>query len=54
MSLKGVTDPEDYFAQLPWGRPLALDEVAGACIELATAAHWSYITGQIHPLGAVR
>ncbi|MET8616097.1 SDR family NAD(P)-dependent oxidoreductase [Streptomyces misionensis] len=54
MTLKGVTDPEDYFAQLPWGRPLALDEVAGACIELATAAHWSYVTGQIYPLGAVR
>jgi NAD(P)-dependent dehydrogenase (short-subunit alcohol dehydrogenase family) len=54
MALKGVTDPEGYFAQLPWGRPLALDEVAGACIEVATAAHWSYVTGQVYPLGAVR
>ncbi|MFI2204763.1 SDR family NAD(P)-dependent oxidoreductase [Streptomyces sp. NPDC020192] len=54
MALKGVTDPDSYFAQLPWGRPLTLDEVAGACIELATAAHWSYTTGQIYPLGAVR
>ncbi|MDN3260832.1 SDR family oxidoreductase [Streptomyces sp. CSDS2] len=54
MALKGVTDPDAYFAQLPWGRPLALDEVAAACIELAAAAHWSYVTGQIYPLGALR
>ncbi|MEU8542936.1 SDR family oxidoreductase [Streptomyces sp. NPDC048717] len=54
MALKGVTDPVEYFARLPWGRPLVLDEVAAACIELATAAHWSYVTGQIYPLGALR
>ncbi|WP_171053372.1 SDR family NAD(P)-dependent oxidoreductase [Streptomyces marianii] len=54
MALKGVTDPDEYFAQLPWGRPLALDEVAAACIEFATAAHWSYVTGQVYPLGALR
>ncbi|MFF3128355.1 SDR family NAD(P)-dependent oxidoreductase [Streptomyces sp. NPDC057908] len=52
MALKGVTDPDAYYTQLPWGRPLALHEVATTCIELATAAHWSYATGQIYPLGA--
>ncbi|MGP3950920.1 SDR family NAD(P)-dependent oxidoreductase [Streptomyces sp. 7N604] len=52
MALKGVTDPDAYYTQLPWGRPLALDEVAATCIELATAAHWSYATGQIYPLAA--
>ncbi len=52
MALKGVTDTDTYYKQLPWGRPLALDEVAATCIELATAAHWSYATGQIFPLGA--
>jgi NAD(P)-dependent dehydrogenase (short-subunit alcohol dehydrogenase family) len=54
MALKGVTDPDGYLARLPWGRPLTLDEVAAACIELATASHWSYATGQVYPLGAVR
>ncbi|MFD7497750.1 SDR family NAD(P)-dependent oxidoreductase [Streptomyces sp. NPDC059832] len=52
MTLKGVTDPDTHYKQLPWGRPLALDEVAAACIDLATAPHWSYVTGQIYPLGA--
>ncbi|MFD7614387.1 SDR family NAD(P)-dependent oxidoreductase [Streptomyces sp. NPDC059828] len=54
MALKGVTDPEAYAAQLPWGRALALDEVAAVCVELATAAHWSYASGQVYPLQAVR
>ncbi|MEU7031492.1 SDR family oxidoreductase [Streptomyces sp. NPDC046275] len=53
MALKGVTDPDAYYAQLPWGRPLTLDEVASTCIELATGPHWAYTTGHIYPLGAV-
>lgn len=52
MALKGVTDPGAYFEQLPWGRPLSLDEVAATCIDLATAEQWSYATGQVYPLGA--
>ncbi|MFF8917854.1 SDR family NAD(P)-dependent oxidoreductase [Streptomyces sp. NPDC014735] len=52
MTLKGVTDPDAYYTQLPWGRPLSLDEVAATCIDLATADQWSYATGQIYPLGA--
>ncbi|MFD4525538.1 SDR family oxidoreductase [Streptomyces sp. NPDC058470] len=52
LSLKGVTDPDAYYEQLPWGRPLSLDEVAATCIDLATAEQWSYATGQVYPLGA--
>ncbi|MFF4285605.1 SDR family NAD(P)-dependent oxidoreductase [Streptomyces sp. NPDC001633] len=52
MALKGVTDLERYYRELPWGRPLRLDEVAAACIELATAPQWAYATGQTYPLGA--
>ncbi|RKT02923.1 NAD(P)-dependent dehydrogenase (short-subunit alcohol dehydrogenase family) [Streptomyces sp. 3211.6] len=50
MALKGVTDKWSYFGGLPWGRPLSLEEVATACIDLATAPHWSYATGQVYPL----
>ncbi|MFE5302153.1 SDR family NAD(P)-dependent oxidoreductase [Streptomyces sp. NPDC056632] len=53
MALKGVTDPDAYYAQLPWGRPLTLGEVAHACIDLATGPQWAYATGHIYPLGAV-
>lgn len=52
MSLKGVTDPATYYAQLPWGRALTLEEAAATCIDLATAKHWAYATGQIYRLGA--
>ncbi|MGW0770820.1 SDR family NAD(P)-dependent oxidoreductase [Streptomyces sp. NPDC002676] len=52
MALKGVTDPDAYLEQLPWGRPLSLDEVATTCIDLATAEQWSYATGQVYPLEA--
>ncbi|MDX2394098.1 SDR family oxidoreductase [Streptomyces sp. DK15] len=52
MAAKGVTDPETYLAALPWGRPLTLDEVAGACIDLATAPQWAYASGQVFPLQA--
>ncbi|MFG2986236.1 SDR family NAD(P)-dependent oxidoreductase [Streptomyces sp. NPDC048258] len=50
MALKGVTDPDAYYKGLPWGRPLALDEVATACIDLATASQWRYASGQVYPL----
>ncbi|MBF9071865.1 SDR family NAD(P)-dependent oxidoreductase [Streptacidiphilus fuscans] len=50
MRLKGVTDPDSYYQQLPWGRPLSLSEVAQVCIDINTAAHWSYATGQVYPL----
>ena len=52
MSLKGVTDPESYYRELPWGRPLSLGEVANACINITTAPQWAYATGQTYPLGA--
>ncbi|MBL1101920.1 SDR family NAD(P)-dependent oxidoreductase [Streptomyces coffeae] len=50
LKLKGVTDQDRYYTELPWGRPLSLDEVARVCIDLATARHWRYATGQIYPL----
>ncbi|MEV6332673.1 SDR family oxidoreductase [Streptomyces sp. NPDC051909] len=53
MALKGVTDPDAYYAQLPCGRPLTLDEVAAACIDLATAPQRACTTGHVYPLGAV-
>ncbi|MGW2331620.1 SDR family NAD(P)-dependent oxidoreductase [Streptomyces sp. NPDC001700] len=52
MGLKGVTAPKGYYRELPWGRPLSLDEVAAACIDIATAPQWAYATGQTYPLGA--
>ncbi|WP_063728822.1 SDR family NAD(P)-dependent oxidoreductase [Streptomyces sp. RTd22] len=52
MSLKGVTDPESYYRELPWARPLSLDEVAAVCIDIATTPQWAYATGQTYPLGA--
>ncbi|MEU5811555.1 SDR family oxidoreductase [Streptomyces sp. NPDC047718] len=50
MALKGVTDPVSYFDGLPWNRALELEEVATACIDLATAPQWRYASGQVYPL----
>lgn len=42
LALKGVTDVEDYYRALPWGRPLTTTEVAGVAVEIATAPHWRF------------
>lgn len=46
LKLKGVTEPSDYYAGLPWGRALRPREVARVAYEVATSAHWDYMTGQ--------
>jgi NAD(P)-dependent dehydrogenase (short-subunit alcohol dehydrogenase family) len=52
LTRKGVTDRAAYYAALPWGRPLSRQEVAAVALDIATAPHWRYATGQIFPLSA--
>jgi NAD(P)-dependent dehydrogenase (short-subunit alcohol dehydrogenase family) len=47
LALKGVTNVEDYYRALPWGRPLTPAEVAAVAVEIATAPHWRYASGQV-------
>jgi 3-oxoacyl-[acyl-carrier protein] reductase len=47
LALKGVTNVEDYYRALPWGRPLSSSEVAAVAVEIATAPHWRYASGQV-------
>lgn len=47
LALKGVTNVDDYYRALPWGRPLTTAEVAGVAVEIATASHWRYASGQV-------
>lgn len=54
LARKGVTDVEQYYQQLPFGRALTTEEVAVIAVEIATAPHWRYATGQtvrlaVHP-----
>lgn len=44
---KGVTNVEEYYGALPWGRPLSSAEVAAVAVEIATAPHWRYASGQV-------
>jgi len=46
LALKGVSNPTDYYPTLPWGRPLTTSEVAAVAVEIATAPHWRYASGQ--------
>jgi 3-oxoacyl-[acyl-carrier protein] reductase len=47
LALKGVPSIEDYYRGLPWGRPLSPTEVASVVVEIATAPHWRYASGQV-------
>lgn len=47
LARKGVTNLDDYYRSLPWGRPLAPAEVGGVAVEIATAPHWRYASGQV-------
>ncbi len=47
LALKGVSNVEDYYRTLPWGRPLSPHEVAAVAVEIATAPHWRYASGQV-------
>ncbi|PPJ25636.1 MULTISPECIES: SDR family NAD(P)-dependent oxidoreductase [Nocardia] len=47
LALKGVTDPQEYYRSLPWGRALSPSEVAAVAIEIATQPHWRYASGQV-------
>jgi 3-oxoacyl-[acyl-carrier protein] reductase len=49
---KGVTNIEDYYRSLPWGRPLSCHEVASVAVEIAIAPHWRYASGQVVRLAA--
>lgn len=46
LTRKGVSDAEEYYRSLPWGRALIPDEVAAVAVEIATATHWHYASGQ--------
>jgi NAD(P)-dependent dehydrogenase (short-subunit alcohol dehydrogenase family) len=47
LALKGVSNVEDYYRSLPWGRPLTPHEVGTVAVEIATARHWRYASGQV-------
>lgn len=47
LALKGVSDFDQYYRALPWGRALGATEVAAVAVDVAIAAHWSYATGQV-------
>lgn len=47
LALKGVTNIEEYYRALPWGRPLSVAEVAAIAVEIASAPHWRYASGQV-------
>lgn len=47
LALKGVSNVEEYYQTLPWGRPLSTAEVATVAVEIARAPHWRYATGQV-------
>lgn len=46
LARKGVSDVEEYYNTLPWGRALQPDEVAAVAVEIATATPWRYASGQ--------
>lgn len=47
LALKGVTDLDAYYRALPWGRPLTPADVAAVAVEIASAPHWRYASGQV-------
>lgn len=47
LARKGVANIEDYYRSLPWGRPLSQAEVAAVAVEIASAPHWRYVSGQV-------
>lgn len=47
LALKGVPKVEEYYRALPWGRPLSVTEVAAVAVEIASAPHWRYASGQV-------
>jgi NAD(P)-dependent dehydrogenase (short-subunit alcohol dehydrogenase family) len=54
LELKGITDKDAYDQSLPWGRPIALQEVSEAAVSLALDVQWGYCTGQIFRLASGR
>ncbi|MGH3831942.1 MAG: SDR family NAD(P)-dependent oxidoreductase [Pseudonocardiaceae bacterium] len=47
LALKDVRDVDAYYGALPWGRALSPSEVAAVAVEIATAPHWRYVSGQV-------
>jgi NAD(P)-dependent dehydrogenase (short-subunit alcohol dehydrogenase family) len=47
LARKGVTNIEDYYRSLPWGRPLSQAEVAAVAVDIVSAPHWRYVSGQV-------
>lgn len=54
LELKGITDKATHNESLPWGRPIAIQEVAEAAVSLALDVQWGYCTGQIFRLASGR
>ncbi|WP_280471108.1 SDR family oxidoreductase [Nocardia cyriacigeorgica] len=52
LARKGITDPADYYARLPWGRALSIDEVAQTTVAVVCDPSWQYVSGQIIRLDA--
>lgn len=49
---KRTSDLESYYASLPWGRALTINEVADAITSIAVDDPWRYASGQVFRLGA--
>lgn len=47
LALKGVTNVAEYYQSLPWGCPLSVADVAAVVVEIASAPHWRYASGQV-------
>jgi NAD(P)-dependent dehydrogenase (short-subunit alcohol dehydrogenase family) len=47
---KGIKDIDAYFENLPWGRPISINEAASAAVSLLYDDAWDYAAGQIFRL----
>jgi NAD(P)-dependent dehydrogenase (short-subunit alcohol dehydrogenase family) len=52
LARKGVTDTAVYYAGLPWGRALSVDEVAEVIVGIGADEQWRYLTGQVLRMAA--
>jgi 3-oxoacyl-[acyl-carrier protein] reductase len=52
LAYKGVSNADEYYAALPFGRALDPGEVAELVVDVATSEHWQHASGQVVRLAA--
>jgi 3-oxoacyl-[acyl-carrier protein] reductase len=52
LARNGVSNADEYYAALPFGRALDPSEVAELVVDVATSEHWQYASGQVVRLAA--